>query len=170
MKNILLLLVLVSGLVAGYFVGDYRGKEARRALEDAVRMGQSIDRELRDSNASLKADLSGVNSRHAEELERLHAEYASKSAEWQRVRQGLDGTIRYQNAKLAAHNRMLDELLEKLGSTGDAERAAVEQKIALLRKDIDGLLQEINGNTCLKTAVPHVVIDTLNGPRQIGSK
>lgn len=170
MKNILLLMVLVSGLVTGYFMGDYRGREARRVLEDAARMGQAIDKELRDANANLKNDLNSVNDRHTQELQKLHEEYASKSAEWQRVKQGLAGTISYQNVKLAEHNRMLDELLERLGRTDGAEKVAMEQKIAILRQDIDMLLREINGNTCLKTPVPQAVIDTLNGPRQLGSK
>lgn len=170
MKNFVRLLMLVSGLLAGYFVGDYRGSETRRALEEAVRMGQSLDRELQESHATLQAELSGVSRRHAEELASLRTEYARKSAEWQQTRQGLDATIHYQSTKLAAHNRMLDELLEQLGSTDGAERAGVEQKIAILRSDIDGLLRELNGNACLKTAVPHSVLDSLNGTRQMGSK
>lgn len=169
-KNIVMLIVLVCALVTGYFIGDYRGREARRALEEAARMGQDIDRELREANASLNSDLNGVNARHAQEMQKLHEEYASQSAEWHGVKQGLTGTIRQQNAQLAEHNRMLDELLARLGRADGAEKVAMEQKVAMLRQDIDTLLRELNGNTCLRTPVPQAVIDTLNGPRQLGSK
>ena len=168
-RNIVLLLVLVTGLVAGYFIGDYRGRAAREALQKTIATGQSIDDELRTANASLKAELERVNGRHAQDIERLRAEYSENSVEWQQTKRGLDGTIRLQHARLVALNRSLDELIAQLGRSHGAEKAQLEQKIAILRNDIDFLLREANGNACLQTQVPNSVIETLNGTDKAGS-
>lgn len=168
-RNIVLLMVLVTGLVAGYFIGDYRGREAREALEKTIATGQSVDDELRTANATLKAELEGVNGKHAQDIERLRAEYGENSAEWQHTKSGLDGTIRLQNARLVALNGALGELIAQLGRSHGAEKVQLEQKIAILKNDIDLLLREVNGNACLKTQVPDSVIETLNGPGKLGS-
>lgn len=168
-RNIVLLLVLVTGLVAGYFIGDYRGREAREALEKTIETGHSIDDELRTANATLKAELEGVNGKHAQDIERLRAEFSENSVEWQHTKSGLDGTIRLQNSRLVALNRALGELIAQLGQSHGAEKVLLEQKIAILKNDIDFLLHEVNGNSCLKTQVPDSVIETLNGPGKSGS-
>jgi chromosome segregation ATPase len=169
LKNILLLLVLLSGLISGYFIGDYRGRAAREALEKTIATGQSIDDELRTANTTLKAELAGVNGRHAQGIERLRADFSEKSAEWQHTKNGLDGTIRLQNARLVALNGALGELISQLGRSHGAEKVQLEQKIAILKNDIDLLLREVNGNACLKTQVPASVIETINGPGKLGS-
>ena len=168
-RNVVLLLVLVTGLVAGYFIGDYRGREAREALEKTIETGQSIDDELRTANATLKAELEGVSSKHAQDIERLRAEYSENSVEWQHIRSRLDNTIRLQQSSLVALNRALDELITQLGRSHGAEKVQLEQKIAILRNDIAFLLREVNGNSCLKTQVPNSVIETLNGAGKLGS-
>jgi len=169
LRNIILLLILISGLVTGYFIGDYRGKAAREALEKTVKAGQSLDDELRTANASLKAELIGVNDKHTLEMDRLQAEYNRNSADWQRTRSSLDETIKRQNSRLAELNGALGELMARLGRSAGAEKAQLEQKIAMLRQDIDALLKELNGNVCLKARVPDKVVETLNGTSQIGS-
>lgn len=168
-RNIVLLMVLVTGLVAGYFIGDYRGSKAREALQKAIATGQSIDDELRTANATLKAELEGVTGRHAQDIERLRAEFSENSAEWQHTKSGLDGTIRLQNSRLVALNGALGELIAQLGRSHGAEKVHLEQKIAILKNDIDFLLREVNGNACLQTQVPDSVIETLNGPGKLGS-
>jgi chromosome segregation ATPase len=169
LRNIILLLILISGLATGYFIGDYRGKAAREALEKTVKAGQSLDDELHTANATLKAELISVNEKHSKEMERLRTEYSKNSADWQRTRGTLDETIKRQNSRLAELNGALGELIVRLGRTDGAEKVQLEQKIAMLRQDIDALLRELNGNVCLKARVPGKVVETLNGTNQTGS-
>ena len=162
MKNIPLLLVLIAGLVSGYFVGDYRGNKARIALEETIKTGQLVDEELRAANAQLKTELAVVGDKYKKDIEELHSEYDDHSAEWQRVKRGLGDTINRQNSKLVELNQSLDDLIVKVGRSDGAEKVLLEQKIAILRIDIDHLLSESRGNTCLKQQVPYSVIDALN--------
>lgn len=168
MKNVVLLLILISGFVSGYFVGDYRGKEARQALKDVLRTGQSIDEELRSANTHLKSELATVDDKYKQDMATLNSEYRDKSVEWQRTKDRFDDTIRRQNARLAELNGVLGELIKKLGRSEGTDKTQLEQKITILRNDIDALLREMNGNACLKAQVPPGVIDVLNGSNQLG--
>ena len=170
MRNTVPLLVLISGFISGYFIGDYRGEAARLALENATKTGQSLEHELHAANTSLKNDLDALNARYKRDIEKLNGEYYAKSVEWQRIKMGLDDTISRQNSKLAELNSALNELVVRLGGASGVEKVALEQKIALIKKDIDELLREINGNACLEQQVPHSVLDTLSGANQVGSR
>lgn len=69
MKNLILLIVLALGLGGGYFAGQYRGKEARKALERAVETGKALDRERANTIASLKTDLDGIGEKYKQDIE-----------------------------------------------------------------------------------------------------
>lgn len=170
MKTITLFMILLSGLVSGYFIGDYRGRHARIALENTIKAGTAADRELQNAKENLQAELAEVNHRQQRELEMLRADHSAKSAEWARVREGLNDTVRRQHKKLAELDGVLAELVAKLGGSAGAEKRLLEQNIALLKRDIDALVREVNGNTCLDKPVPYSVVNALNGSLQRGSK
>lgn len=169
MKNLLLLLVLVCGLAAGYFVGDYRGKEARLALEKAIETGRTVEREREAALLALKKELDEINTKYRHDLDASRQDYAARSAEWERAKAGLDETIRRQSDKLAAANRNIEQLTSRLGASSGPERERLEQEIARLRKQSAELQRELEGNRCLKTAVPRSVLEALDQAMEKGA-
>lgn len=161
-------LIIISCLVTGYVIGDYRGSQAREALQQTIVKGQAVERELQQANAELKGELAVVEEGYRQDMDKLRGEYTRASAEWQRTRQGLDGALKLQKAKLAELNGGLDELIARLGGAEGAEKVLLEQKVAILRSDIERLLREVNGNSCLQTRVPTSVVETLNGTSSRG--
>jgi len=170
MKNFILLLVLVSGFLSGYLIGDYRGKAAREALQKAIETGKTLDADRETAIARLKTELDGVNDKHYRELEAIRRNIASKAAEWRRAKNGLDDDIRLSSAKLVVSDAKLKSLITQRDSASGTDRAALDLEIERLRKDRDELRKEIEGNTCLQARVPHGVFDALQVANATGSK
>jgi Skp family chaperone for outer membrane proteins len=162
MRNITLLLVLLSGLLAGYLIGDYRGKEARTALEKAIATGKTLEQERQTAITQLKTELDGINEKHNQELQKIRKDNAYKTAEWQRTKQGLDDKIKLSTAKLSESETRLKSLTPQSNSASGAERAKLEQEIAHLRQEQNVLRNEIEGNSCLQAHVPQSVFTALN--------
>lgn len=161
MRNLLLLLVLISGLLAGYLIGDYRGKAARVALEKAIETGKTLDSTRQAAIAKLETELRSIDEKHRQELDASRQEYDSKAAEWQREKAGLGEKIRRLSAKRAENDAQLKALNEKLGSASGAEKEKLEQEIERLRMERESLTQQIEGNACLKVPVPQSVHEAL---------
>jgi hypothetical protein len=170
MKNFTLLLVLVSGFLSGYLIGDYRGKAAREALQKAIETGKTLDADRDTTIARLKTELDGVNDKHYRELEAIRRNSASKAAEWRRAKNGLDDDIRLSTAKLVVSDAKLKSLIAQRDGASVTDRAALDLEIERLRKNRDELHKEIEGNTCLQAQVPHGVFDALQVANATGSK
>lgn len=163
MRNLILLLVLVAGLLGGYFVGDYRGKDAREALERAIETGNKVEQERLGTISALKADLKTIDEKHAREINAIRQDFEARSVEWQLVKARLDQTILRQKSMLGELNTKLAELTGKAGTSTGSEKDKLEQEIARLRMERANLEREMKGNVCLETQVPRSVIDAL-GP------
>ena len=162
MRNILLLLVLVCGLVAGYFIGSYSGKDARETLADEIKKGKLLDDELTKANEQLKQELEAVNDKHKLEIDTLRKDYDAKKGEWQHSKAALDETIKRLSGDLGKHKTTLADLKKKLGaSTSEADKKRLQAEIDRLNQVIAAGQQELDGNLCLKVKVPQRVLDAL---------
>jgi len=170
MKNIVLLLVLVTSLLAGYFVGDYRGKDAREALKKAIETGKTLDSERDTAITKLKTELDGISEKHQQEIAAIRKDNDAKVAEWRRTKQSMENTIKLTTAKLAASDDQMKSLVSQRGSATGAEKARLDMEIERLKKEQASLRQEIEGGTCLQTKVPHSVFDALNGNTVVGAQ
>lgn len=168
MNNIVIILLLVAGLVSGYFIGDYRGANARRALETAVETSKELTATLQQSNAQLSAELNTINENYQKELDGLRQKHAADNTEWARLKESLNVTIKQQQSRLQQLNNYLDQLLAKQNSVSGVERQRLEQEIARLRVEIGTLSRESEGATCLSRQVPQTVIELLNGVKVAG--
>jgi DNA repair exonuclease SbcCD ATPase subunit len=162
MKNFTLLLVLVSGLLAGYFVGDYRGRAARDALQKAVATGRALNAELESSSTRLKGQLDLIQKQHARELQGSREEYDRKLAEWERVKASMDKTIQRQHEATAEADARLQVLMSRLENAKGTSAVQVAQEMEQVRRERDAMRREMAGNVCLKTPVPEGVVETLN--------
>ncbi|ADE12236.1 hypothetical protein [Sideroxydans lithotrophicus] len=162
MRNLILLLVLVSGLLAGYLIGDYRGRNAREALNKAIETGKMLDAEREATLASLKNELDGINDKHHRELETMRRENASRMAAWQHYRNDLDGTIRHSSVQLAESDSKLKALVAQHQHASAADKTRLAAEIEHLRKGREGLRREIDASACLQEQVPHDVFEALN--------
>jgi len=162
MNKFVLLLVLISGFLSGYLIGDYRGKDARETLKKAVETGKTLDTERDAAITKLKTELGGINDKHQHELEAIRKESALKVSEWRRTKDALDDKIKQATAKLADSDSRLKALVARRDDSTGAEEASLDLEIAQLRKEREDLRREIEGNACLQARVPHSVFDALN--------
>jgi len=170
MKNLVLLLVLVAGVLSGYLIGDFRGKNARDALQRAVETGKALDADRDTAVARLRTELDGINDRHRRELEAVRRNSASRAAEWRRTRDGLDDDVRLSTARLAVSGTKLKSLAAQRDTASGADRARLDLEVERLRKERDELRREIEGSACLQARVPHGVFDALQVANAAGSR
>lgn len=170
MKNLILLLVLISGFLSGYLIGDYRNKDAREALKKAIETGKTLDSERETAITKLKTELDGINEKHHRELEAIRKNSDSKIDAWRRAKDGLNDNIKHSTAKLAESDTELKSLVSQRDSASGADKARLDLEIARLRKERDDLRREIEGSACLQARVPHSVFDALNEADAAGSK
>ena len=162
MRNLILLLVLGSGFLSGYLIGDYRGKNAREALQKAIETGKTLDAERETAISRLKTELDGINETHRQELEAIRKENNSRIALWRRSKSGLNEQIRRSTANLDSANTRLATLTTQRNGASGADAARLDMEIERLRKEREGLRREIDGNTCLQTPIPNSVFEALN--------
>jgi peptidoglycan hydrolase CwlO-like protein len=170
MRNFVLLLVLVAGLLAGYFVGDYRGRDAREALKKAIETGKTLDSERETAISRLKTELEGINEKHQRELSAIRKQNDSKVAEWRRTKESLENAIKLTTAKLNASDGQLKSLVNQRDGATGTEKARLNLEIERLKKEQANLRQEIEGSACLQARVPHGVFDALNETIVAGTK
>jgi chromosome segregation ATPase len=162
MNRFILLLVLVSGFLSGYLIGDYRGKNARETLQKVVETEKTLDTERKSAIAKLQSDLSGLNDKHNKELEAIRKDNIVKVAEWRRTKEALDEKIKHSTDKLNESDARLKSLVAQRDGAAGKDEASLNLEIAHLRKEREDLRREIEGNTCLQARVPHSVFNALN--------
>jgi hypothetical protein len=170
MRNFILLLVLISGFLSGYLIGDYRGRDARESLKKAVETGNTLASEREISIARLKEDLDTINDKQHRELETIRENNLSKTAEWRRAKGSLDDRNRRATAKLDESYTRLKTLISQRDGASASEKASFGLEIARLQKEREDLRREIEGNACLQARVPHSVSDALNDASIPGRK
>jgi hypothetical protein len=170
MNKLILLLVLISGFLSGYLIGDYRGRDARETLKKAAATGKALDSERETAITQLKTELGNINDKHQRELETIRKENAARASEWRRTKDTLDDNIQLSNTKITESDNRLKALVAKRDGTTGAEEARLNLEIAQLRKEREALRREIEGNTCLQTKVPHSVFEALNETKTAGGR
>jgi hypothetical protein len=162
MNKFILLLVLVSGFLSGYLIGDYRGKDAREALRKATETGITLDSEREAAITKLKTELDGINEIRHREIEAIRKCHDSSLAGWRRAKDGLDEKIKRSSAKLADSDTRLKTLIARRDAASGADRARLNLEVERLRKERDDVQREIEGNTCLQARIPQSVSEALN--------
>ncbi len=162
MRNFILLLVLVSGFLSGYLIGDYRGKNAREALQKAIETGKTLDAERETAISRLKTELDGVNETHRRELEAIRKESDLRIALWRRSKDSVNEQIKRSSANLASADTRLSALITQRDGTTGTDAARLDLEIERVRKEREGLRRAIDGNTCLQTQIPNSVFEALN--------
>jgi chromosome segregation ATPase len=170
MNKFVLLLVLISGFLSGYLIGDYRGRGARETLRMAAETGKTLDSEREAAIAKLKTELGSINDKQQRELDNVRLENAIKASGWRRTKEALDEKIKRTNSRIAESDAQLKALVEQRDAATGTEEAKLTQQIAQLRKEREELRREIEGNTCLQTKVPSSVFDALNQTSTGGGK
>ena len=162
MKNLILLLVLVSGLLAGYLVGDYRGRDAREALGKAIEAGKALDAERMTTISRLKTELEGIDEEHRRSLAAIRADNDTRVARWRNTKSNLADAMKRATATLAESDDRLESLAIQRDSASGADKARIAQEIAHLRTEQENLRQESTGNACLQARAPRSVFEALN--------
>lgn len=161
MRNVILFLVLSCGIIAGYYVGSYRGRDAIEALAKEKALQATLKKDHDAIQAGLQQKLGAVEEKRKNELDEAQKKYQSESAQWEKSKANLDATIKKQTAQLANTNRDIDTLVKKLPTATGAERAKLEAEIARLRQQAQSIQVEADGTRCLQVQAPHDVIDAL---------
>lgn len=162
MRNFILLLVLISGFLSGYLIGDYRGKNAREALQKAIETGKTLDAERETAISRLKTELDGINETHRQKLEAVRKENDSRIAVWRHSKDTLNQRIKRSSADLASADTRTSTLVTQRNGATETDAARLDLEIERLRKEREGLRRSIDGNTCLQTQIPNSVFEALN--------
>lgn len=162
MRNLLLLLILIAGGMAGYLIGSYRGKAAITALEQVIETNKRLIEEQKKTMDDLRLTLGNIARIHQEELDKTNQEYELKRDNWQRQISGLNQTIKEQKSKHAKLDAQLKNLIGQLNGATGARKEEIEREIAELNKELGALLQQIESNTCLTVLLPPIVHETLS--------
>lgn len=162
MRNLILLLTLLAGGMAGYLIGDYRGKAAREALQEAIDKGNLALEEQKKTSLQLETRLRDIGDTHQQELEKIRTDYDARSAEWQREKARLNEKIGRLTAERSTNASRLQALEELLRGASGAEKERLQREIELLRIRQVELSQQIKGNACLGVRVPQSVHDALS--------
>jgi DNA repair exonuclease SbcCD ATPase subunit len=162
MRNLLLLLILLAGGLAGYLIGDYRGKAAREALQEAVDKGNLALTEQKKAMLQLETRLRDIGDTHQQELEKIRTDYDAKSAEWRREKAGLTEKINKLRSVYAEKAAELERLIGQLDGVTGTAREALESKIERLQTELGLISLQIEGNACLGVRVPQSVHDALS--------
>jgi peptidoglycan hydrolase CwlO-like protein len=170
MRNFILLLVLVSGLLAGYFIGDYRGRDAREALSKAIETGKTLDAERMTTISRLKTELEGIDEGHRQELAAIRKDNDAKVARWRSTKSNLADTTKHAAAALAESDDKLKSLATQRDSASGAEKIMLEKEIARLRTEQEALRHESAGNACLQARAPRSVYEALNETKVTGGQ
>ena len=130
MRNIILLLVMIAGGVAGYFIGGRQGRNAVESLarlEAASKLAQiehdktakTLDEKVSHLTAGYQKEKGEIDAAHAKQQERLKKELASR-----------DQKIAGLNVVIAANQDQIDEARSRLGkSASPEERSALQAKL-----------------------------------------
>ncbi len=162
MRNLILLLGILSGLGGGYFLGDIQGKKAREDLERAVKTGETLANEREIAISGLKKDLDAVTKKYEKEIQATREDYVASKEKWQKDKTALDDTLKSLGNKLDERKQAIAALNKKLNeSTNDTEKEQLKQEAARQKKIIADLQEKFDGNACLKTKVPDVVFKAL---------
>ncbi len=168
MRNLTLLLVLVSGFLSGYLISDYLNRDAREALKKAIETGKTLDAERETAISRLKTELDGINEKHHRELEAVRKDTDSRMAGWRRTKDGLDDDIKRSTAKLSESDTRLKSLTNQRDGASKTDKAKLDLEIERLRKERDDLRREIEGSACLQARLPHSVFEALNEANAAG--
>lgn len=163
MQNILLAVVLIVGLVAGYFIGDYRGKAARGDLEQKIATSESLSNNLAEINDGLRRDLGNIEKRRKAELDKSRKDFEARTAEWESDKAGLKERIKELRGVLGTSDQKIDSLKKQLASAPSVEeKIRLENELELERKKNQETTARLEGEKCREVSVPQGVLDVLN--------
>ena len=170
MNKYILLLVLISGFLSGYLIGDFRGSSARESLKKAVETGNTLASEREAAITQLKTELDGIDDKHRRELETIQKNNASRVSEWRRTKASLDDNIKRSTAILNESDTRLKSLVARRDAASGTEKSNLDLEIARLQKEREVMQRDIEGSACLQARVPHSVFDALNETTAAGRK
>jgi hypothetical protein len=161
LKHIVLLLIIVCSIATGYFIGDYRGRKAREALQQAIQTGKTLLQEHEKTISELQRDLGDINTRYKHELDASRKDFEASALEWEKVKTGLQGSIRQQTVRLDKFNGDIGILMAKIAASTGNKKETLENELARQQKELGDVTRERNGNICLATLVPQSVVNAL---------
>jgi ABC-type transporter Mla subunit MlaD len=170
MKEFFLILVLIAGLVGGYFIGDYQGKKAKEALNQVIENGKKLTAELDKTRSALDKRLGAIDEEYNKYLNASREDFAKRAAEWQRVKADLQNLISRQKTELETLSGNIKSLSDEFNKATGEEKARLGKELEGLQKAADQLRIEYEGNVCLTKKVPSGVFAILNDKSKIGGK
>lgn len=163
MQNIILAVVLILGLGAGYFIGDYRGKAAQETLKQEIATRESLSKKLAEINDGLRRDLGDIEKKRQAELDESRKAFEARTAEWASDKAGLKERINKLSGVLGASDQKIDSLKKQLASAPSVEeKKRLEDEVEIERKKNQEITARLEGEKCREVAVPQGVLDVLN--------
>jgi len=164
MRNLVLLLAMIAGGVAGYFIGAQKG---RNAVESLARLEVASERaqiEHRRTVKVLDEKVSKLSARYQKEKSEIDAAYAKQQELLEKEVSSRDRKIAGLNATIAWSRGQINAARTRLGkSMSPEQRATVQAEIARLLAENKSRQTDVAGFECAKIPVPADYLDLLAG-------
>jgi hypothetical protein len=161
-RNIILLVVLIAGGVAGYFIGARNGQDAKEALaklEEATKLGEA---EHKKTTAELQAQVTSLTTKFEADKKQINADYSAKQDKLSALLGSRDKTIKDLKDRRSGDQSEIVRLRAHMNDPmSAAEKQANLERIAQLEKDRRDTVLAMRGEQCLAVAVPKDNLATL---------
>lgn len=167
LRNIVVLVALLAGGVAGYFIGSRSGQDAEKALAKLEAASKDGEAEHKKATAELQSQVTALSVKYEAEKQQINADSAArrdKLAAALAARDKAIGELKARGRNDQSEIRQLQVHLNDVPSPKDKQ--ATLERIAILEGDKHSAFLEARGEQCLGLPVPKAVLATLREDKQ----
>jgi hypothetical protein len=156
LRNVILAVVLVTGLVAGYFFGSLSGRQAKDALKAEEQRSAEAKKESELALKSLQDKMGALVSDHNSRVESLGKEKAEVLSSLEEERKGRSKAIQDANASRVTLDKRMAELdaLRRAAQPGSQNRQSIEAEMGRVAAENAELRKRVEGLECGKVPLP----------------
>jgi chromosome segregation ATPase len=163
MNNLVVLVVAVAALVAGWFVGSSSGREAKEALARAEAAGQSAKSEHDKAVGVLNQRLASLTGDYEREKQKLDADHSRQSREFDAILAKRDGRIAELTRARGETQAEVQRLKDAIAAAPPAERERLQRELDRRQGEQKTQETQIAGLQCLEVPVPPDVLVAWRG-------
>jgi type II secretory pathway pseudopilin PulG len=163
-RNLLLLVILLVGVAAGFFAGSWSGRSAKAALAKVEATGQALEAEHKKQVAELNARMSTLVSDYTRDKQAQDDAHANQIKAMDDILAGAKGRVAtLEKTRNDSLSRIAQLKTELGGATTPQARKDIEAAIAVQEGSVKTQSVAILSQQCLETPVPADVLANWNG-------
>jgi wobble nucleotide-excising tRNase len=160
-RNVILGIVLVAGLIVGYFAGSWSSKGAKEALRLEEQRSAEAKKESELAQKTLQEKMTALVAEHNGRVETITREKSDALTQLETERKGRSKAIQEASAAKTALDKRIEELnkLRNAAQPGSADKKNIEAEMGRLAAENAALQQRVTGLECGKVPLPKETLD-----------